>query len=283
MNFAIIGAGGYIAEKHLQAIKETGNELVVAYDIVDSVGVLDKYFINAHFTLHKEEFWYRVMTNKVDYLVICTPNYTHYSYIKKALLLGLKVICEKPLVHKYDLVKALEKLPYQKHINTIMQLRLNPNFEQMKQRALKSKHWTLDYITPRGNWYFSSWKGSEYLSGGLEMNIGIHSFDLLIQFFGYPIKIESVEMIDRESVIGHFVFENGHTVDWVLSVNPESLSCRKLTDKETGEFIDLSNSFTNLHTKSYEEILKGNGFGLESVKDSIKLVEEVKRERQLLR
>lgn len=282
--FAIIGVAGYVAPRHLKAIRDTGNILVAAMDKSDSVGILDQYFPDAAFFTEFERFerYLAKLKNEgqgIDYLVVCTPNYLHDSHVRFGLRLGADVICEKPLVlnpHNLAAIEEEENITGKK-VFTILQLRLQPVLIQLKkQLEQKNRHHqvNLEYITPRGKWYQYSWKGDISKSGGLATNIGIHLFDLLVWLFG---DVKSIvlkqKLTDRMS--GILELEQA-TVNWTLSINSEDLkdksqkSYRLLEVNE--EKIEFDNGFHELHTKSYEEILQGKGFCVSDVSASIKIV-----------
>jgi UDP-N-acetyl-2-amino-2-deoxyglucuronate dehydrogenase len=288
--FALIGAAGFIAPRHLKAIKETGNTLVAAVDKHDNVGILDSYFPEADFFTEFERFdrhldKLRRKGQMVNYISICSPNYLHDSHIRFALRYGAEAICEKPLVLNPWNVEALEEIENEtrKKINTILQLRLHPSIIALREKIHsepkdKIHEVDLKYMTSRGHWYNSSWKGDQSKSGGVTTNIGIHFFDMLIWIFG-AVKDLHVESKDDHHAAGRLHLERAN-VKWFLSIRYDHLPEKiKLAGKRTyrsltleGEEIEFSDGFTDLHTKSYEEILKGNGFGLKEAKASIDLV-----------
>jgi UDP-N-acetyl-2-amino-2-deoxyglucuronate dehydrogenase len=292
--FALIGAAGFIAPRHLKAIKETGNELVAALDKHDNVGILDSYFPAADFFVEFERFDRHLdkikrKGNPVDYVSICSPNYLHDSHIRFALRYGANAICEKPLVLNPWNVDALAEIEQEtgKKINTILQLRLHPSIIALREKVLsgpKDKIYDVDlqYMTSRGNWYNASWKGELSKSGGVATNIGIHFFDMLIWIFGSAKKVNVTSMDDYHAS-GVLELERAN-VKWFLSINydhiPEQIrKAGKRTYRSLvmeGEEIEFSDGFTDLHTKSYEEILKGNGFGLEEARASIELVHSIR-------
>lgn len=293
-DFALIGAAGYVAPRHMKAIKDTGNNLVAALDKHDNVGILDSYFPNAHFFTEFERFDRHLdklkrKGQKVDYVSICSPNYLHDSHIRFALRHGADAICEKPLVLNPWNVNALAEIEKEtnKKINTILQLRLHPAIIALKERiekgpADKVYDIGLTYITSRGNWYGVSWKGEESKSGGIATNIGIHFFDMLIWIFG-DVQEVKVNEIDAIHASGFLQLKKAR-VKWFLSINydhiPESIrnagkrTFRSLTLES--EEIEFSEGFTDLHTQSYQQILKGNGFGLKEAKISIDLVHRIR-------
>lgn len=293
-NFALIGAAGYIAPRHLQAIRDTGNNLVAALDKSDTVGIMDSYFPNADFFTEFERFdrhldKLRRQGTPVDYVSICSPNYLHDSHIRFALRLGANAICEKPLVlnpWNVDALKEIEKETGRK-VYTILQLRLHPSIVELKNkvaRGSKDKVYEVDlsYITSRGHWYYTSWKGDLSKSGGIATNIGIHFFDMLIWIFG-KVRHMEVSELQHDFGSGYIELEQGR-VKWKLSINYDHLPHEIKTEgKRTyrslvidGELIEFSDGFTELHTKSYQEILNGNGFGLETAADSINLVHGIR-------
>lgn len=295
-NFALIGVAGYIAPRHLQAIRDTKNNLVAALDKFDTVGILDSYFPSADFFTEFERFdrhldKQRRQGNKIDYVSICTPNYLHDSHIRFALRHQADAICEKPLVLNPWNVDALEEIEKEtgKRVFTILQLRLHPSIIALKKEVdLSPKDKTFDvdltYITSRGHWYQTSWKGDNSKSGGVATNIGIHFFDMLAWVFG-DVKKNTVHLLTADSAAG--VLELGKArVRWFLSIDynnvPADLRAkgkrtyRSLTME--GREIEFSDGFTDLHTKSYEQILSGNGFGLKEARPSIQTVYEIRNQ-----
>ena len=288
--FALIGAAGYIAPRHMRAVKETGNELVAALDKADNVGALDSYFPDCNFFTEFERFdrhldKLRRKGEGVDYVSICSPNYLHDSHIRFALRQGADAICEKPLVLSPWNADALLQIEKEtgRRVNTILQLRLHPAIVKLKQdveQGRKDKRYdvSLTYITSRGRWYDVSWKGDAAKSGGIIANIGIHFFDMLLWIFGDVKETGNVTASDREAS-GYLELERAR-VNWLLSTNYEKVpKPERDNGKRTyrslqmdGLEIEFSDGFTELHTKSYQEILKGNGFGLVHAKPSIDLV-----------
>ena len=293
-NFALIGVAGYIAVRHVRAIKETGNTLVASLDPFDSVGFLDSYFPDADFFTEFERFdrhIYKLNREgmKVDYVSICSPNYLHDSHIRFALRSGAGAICEKPLVlnpWNIDALGDYEKETGQKVWN-ILQLRLHPSIIEVREAVKngpKDKIYNVDlsYITSRGNWYHYSWKGATEKSGGVATNIGVHFFDMLTWIFG-DIKRNDVHLLQQEKAAGYLELEKAR-VRWFLSIDsrdlPEKIrskgqrTYRSITwdDKE----IEFSGGFTDLHTMSYQEILAGNGFGLETGRRAIQCVYDIR-------
>ncbi len=290
--FALTGVAGYIAPRHLQAIKDTANELVAALDPHDAVGILDSYFPNVDFFTESERFDRHLEKMKrsgkgIDYLSICSPNYLHDAHIRMALRLGAHAICEKPLVlnpWNLDLLAEIEA-ETQRKIYTVLQLRLHPAIIALKEKYKnsKGKHTVkLTYFTSRGNWYLFSWKGNEERSGGLATNIGIHFFDMLIWIFG-DVKAYQVDQRNELSTKGTLELENA-SVEWHLSIDPKSLpedikSKNQRTYRNVqidGEAIEFSEGFTNLHTEVYKDILSGGGFGLTDSRPSIELVHKLR-------
>lgn len=286
-NFALIGAAGFVAPRHMKAIKETGNNLVAALDKHDNVGVLDSYFPNADFFTEFERFDRHLDKLKrkgqsVDYVSICSPNYLHDSHIRFALKHGADAICEKPLVLNPWNVDALAEIEKEtgRKIFTILQLRLHPTLIALRdkiQNGPKDKVYDVDlrYITSRGNWYHRSWKGENTKSGGIATNIGIHFFDMLIWIFG-GVKVNEVKIHEEDYAEGYLELEKAR-VNWFLSVNydhiPDQIkksgkrTFRSLTIED--EELEFSEGFTDLHTLSYQEILKGNGFRIGDARPSI--------------
>jgi len=295
--FALVGAAGYIAPRHMQAIKETGNNLVAAVDKNDSVGIIDSYFPEADFFTEFERFDRHVDKLKrnghpIDYVSICSPNYLHDAHIRFALRNRADAICEKPLVlnpWNLDALGEIEK-EFDKKVNTILQLRLHPSIIALKEKinnALEDKVYDIDltYITSRGHWYHSSWKGDLSKSGGVASNIGVHFFDMLTYIFG-DIHENIVHMIEPDKAAG-FLHLKKARVRWFLSLDSKTLpnqvkekgqrTYRSITIEK--EEIEFSGGFTDLHTRSYEEILKGNSFGLNDAKSSIETVFNIRNSK----
>ncbi|HYI78199.1 MAG TPA: Gfo/Idh/MocA family oxidoreductase [Chryseolinea sp.] len=293
-NFALIGAAGFIAPRHLKAIKETGNNLVAALDKFDQVGVMDSYFPNADFFVEFERFDRHIDKLKrdgikVDYVSVCTPNYLHDSHIRFALKQGANVICEKPLVLNPWNINTLRELENEsgKRVYNILQLRLHPTIIALRNEVLsgpKDKIYDVDlsYITSRGHWYYTSWKGDAAKSGGIATNIGIHFYDMLTWIFG-PVKNNIVHIHMHDRAAGYLELEKAR-VRWFLSINEETLpleirSSKKRTFRSItveGREVEFSEGFTDLHTRSYEEILAGRGFAIEETKTSIEIVHEIR-------
>lgn len=283
-NFAIIGVAGYIAPRHLAAIKQVGGNLVCAYDPHDSVGILDSYFPNADFFTEFERFDRHIDKIKrkgiyIDYLVVCSPNYLHDSHCRYGLRSGMDVICEKPLVLNTWNAQSLIKMEEEtgKKVNTILQLRLHPTIINLKHQ-IESRHekvfCELTYVTPRGKWYNASWKGDEKKSGGIATNIGIHFFDTLSWIFGVCEK-SMVKFNRQDEAAGLLNFEKGH-VDWHLSVKGDKPE-RSLRVEDT--VIDFTDGFNSLHNLSYQMILEGKGFGISDTMNAIEIVSKIRNER----
>ncbi len=294
--FALTGAAGYIAPRHMRAIKETGNNLVAALDVNDSVGIIDSSFPEADFFTEPERFDRHLDKLrrkgdrfKINYLSICTPNYLHDAHIRMALRNEAHAICEKPIVLNPWNVDALQEIEKEteKNIFTILQLRLHPSIIALKKRienGPKDKIYDIDltYITSRGKWYFRSWKGNTEKSGTIGTNIGVHFFDMLTWIFGKPTN-STVHVYEADHAGGFLQLERAR-VRWFLSVNGNHLpgtikekgqaTFRSIT--VDGKEIEFSGGFTDLHTRSYEEILNGNGFSLEEARQSIVIVHNLR-------
>ncbi|WP_135081502.1 Gfo/Idh/MocA family oxidoreductase [Terasakiella sp. SH-1] len=291
-NFALIGAAGYIAPRHMNAIKENGGSIQTAFDPFDSVGVIDSYFPEARFFTEFERFDRYIdklqRENKtISYMSICSPNYLHDAHIRFALRSGAHAICEKPIVLNPWNIDALEDFEshYGKKINTILQLRLHSSIIALKEEINSSpdKIWEVDlsYITSRGNWYHNSWKGNEDKSGGIATNIGVHFYDMLTYIFGKA-KQNNVHLREASKAAGYLELEKAQ-VRWFLSIDrndlPESVQGKQPTYRSItvdGKEIEFSSGFTDLHTKSYQEILSGNGYGLIDVRPSIEMVSAIR-------
>ena len=287
-SFALIGAAGYVAPRHMRAIKAVGGKLRVAFDPNDSVGVIDSYFPDASFFVEFERFdrhidKLRRRAEKIDFVSICSPNYLHDAHCRFALRSDADAICEKPLVLNPWNIDGLAEIEKDtgRRISTILQLRLHPAIKALRERVQASAQneieLDLTYITSRGRWYHSSWKGDEPKSGGVATNIGVHLFDMLTFVFGPPQR-NIVHLRQRERAAGYL--ECGRArIRWFLSVDRNDLPPAVVQDKTTyrsillnGEEIEFSDGFTDLHTRSYEEILAGRGFGLEDVRPSVEIV-----------
>jgi UDP-N-acetyl-2-amino-2-deoxyglucuronate dehydrogenase len=292
--FAIIGVGGYIAVRHLKAIKETGNILLASLDPSDSVGIIDNYFPDSHFFVEFERFDRHVDKLRrsgvqVDYVSICSPNYLHDSHIRFALRSGAFAICEKPLVLNPWNLEPLSEIEkeYNKKIYNILQLRLHPVLTDLKKRIANGPSGVihdldLTYITSRGNWYYTSWKGNIQKSGGIATNIGVHFFDMLTWIFG-KVQRTVVHLLTPNKASGFLELENAR-VRWFLSLDNKDLpdqakqkglrTYRSIVMDKTE--IEFSEGFADLHTKSYEEVLAGRGFGLSEAQQSIEVVYQIR-------
>ena len=294
-NFALIGVSGYIAPRHLKAIKDTNNTLLAALDKFDSVGIIDSYFPDADFFVETERFDRHIEKLKydkgvqLDYVGICTPNYLHDSHIRMALRRGADAICEKPLVlnpWNLDALKKMEKESGKKVYN-ILQLRVHQSIIDLKKKienAPKDKIFDIDltYLTSRGNWYYTSWKGDVTKSGGIATNIGVHFYDMLSYIFG-KVKKNVVHVHTHDRAAGYLEFERAR-VRWFLSINydvlPEEIKQKGQRTyrsiKIEGEELEFSGGFTDLHTKVYQEIIDGRGYGLEDARQAIEIVHEIR-------
>ena len=285
--YALIGAAGYIAPRHMRAMADTGGKLVVAYDPNDSVGVMDSHFPDAEFFTEFELFdrhidGLRRRGSKIDYAAVCSPNYLHDAHCRYVLRSGADVICEKPLVlnpRDIDELAAIER-DTGRRVSTILQLRLHPAIIALRDRFANSnkRHKVeLTYITSRGRWYHTSWKGYEAKSGGVATNIGVHFFDMLSFVFGSVSRNEA-HLRESERAAGSLECERAD-VSWFLSLDrndlPDEVKGKKTTFRSItvdGEEVEFSEGFTDLHTRSYEEIVAGRGFGLDEVRPSIDIV-----------
>ncbi len=293
-NFVLIGASGYIAPKHLKAIKDTGNNLLAALDKHDSVGILDSYFPNADFFTEYERFDRHVEKLKrekiyTDYVTVCSPNYLHDAHIRFGLRLGAHVICEKPLTLNAWNAEALLEMEQEtgKNVYTILQLRLHPAIIALKEKikngpAGKKYEINLSYITARGSWYQSSWKGDVNKSGGIATNIGVHFFDMLLWIFG-EVKENTVTTHTADTAAGRLQLEHA-SVTWYLSINENNLPAdKKAAGKRTHRSlmiddtaIEFNEGFSELHTKSYENILAGKGFRVTETIKTIQLLHDIR-------
>ncbi|MBI5916952.1 MAG: Gfo/Idh/MocA family oxidoreductase [Bacteroidetes bacterium] len=297
MNFVLIGAAGYIAPRHMKAIKDTGNNLLAAYDKNDSVGVIDSYFPQADFFTEFERFDRHLdkllrSGTKIDYVSISSPNYLHDAHIRYAMRIGSDVICEKPLVLNPWNVDSLRDLENEtgKKVYTILQLRLHPALMALKEKiaaepANKMHEVNLTYITSRGKWYYTSWKGDLAKSGGIATNIGVHFYDMLTWLFG-EIRQNTVHIHTHDRACGFLELDRAR-VRWFLSINadtlPEEIKARNARTYRSitvdGEEIEFSEGFTDLHTRSYEAILNGAGFGLDEAATAVKIVHDIRNAR----
>lgn len=293
-NFAITGVAGYIAPRHLKAIQETGNQLVAATDPHDAVGVLDRYTFDCRFFTEFERFDRHLEKlrrgpegARVHYVSICSPNYLHDSHIRLALRVGADAICEKPLVINPWNLDALEGIEQEtgRRVWTILQLRVHPQLIALRDKlaAGNRRHQVrLTYITARGGWYHVSWKGNEERSGGVVTNIGIHFFDLLSWLFG-PVTRSVVHLRDAERAAGVLALERAD-VQWFLSTVAADLPFAPQAGVKTtfrsitvdGEDVEFSDGFTDLHTRVYEEVLAGRGFGIADARPSVELTAQIR-------
>ena len=296
-NFALIGAGGYIAPRHMKAIKDTHNNLLAALDKHDSVGILDSYFPAADFFTEFERFDRHLeklkrQGIKTDYVSICSPNYLHDAHIRFGLRIGANAICEKPLVLNPWNIDALEEIENEtgKKVFTILQLRLHPAIIKLKEKIAadtsgKKFEVNLNYITSRGSWYHTSWKGDIQKSGGIATNIGVHFFDMLMWIFG-DVKQNDVLQHTADTASGTLELERAH-VNWMLSINEQTLPADvRAAGKRTfrslsidGEEFEFSEGFTELHTLSYINILSGKEFPLTETRKAIQLVHEIRNRK----
>ena len=294
-NFVLIGAAGYIAPRHMKAIKDTGNNLIAALDPNDSVGIIDSYFPDAAFFTEFERFDRHIEKLKrsgtsIDYVSICSPNYLHDAHIRFGLRYGADVICEKPIVLNPWNVEALREIEQESgnRIYNILQLRLHQNVQELKKKiesGPKDKVYDIDltYLTSRGNWYYTSWKGDVEKSGGIATNIGVHFFDMLMWIFG-SVKSSELHIHAHDRAAGYLELERAR-VKWFLSINYDVIPQHI---KDTGartyrsimiedEEFEFSGGFTELHTKSYGDIIDGGGFGLSASEAAIDLVSKIRR------
>jgi UDP-N-acetyl-2-amino-2-deoxyglucuronate dehydrogenase len=294
-NFALIGASGYIAPRHLKAIKDTNNNLIAALDKFDSVGIMDSYFPHADFFVEPERFDRHLEKLKydqgvnLDYVSICTPNYLHDSHIRMALRRGADAICEKPLVLNPWNIEALQKIEKEsgQRVWNILQLRLHQSIIDLKAKvaaAPKDKVFDVDltYLTSRGNWYYTSWKGDKTKSGGIATNIGVHFYDMLSWIFG-DVKRNDIHVHTHDRASGYLEFDRAR-VRWFLSINEDVLpdevkskgqrTYRSITIE--GEELEFSGGFTDLHTKVYKDIIAGKGYGLDDARQAIEIVHNIR-------
>jgi len=295
-NFALIGVGGYVAPRHLKAIRDTGNKLIAAVDPSDSVGVIDSHFDDVRFFVEFERFDRHLEklrrigdAERVHYVSICSPNYLHDAHVRFALRVNADAICEKPLVLNPWNIDALQELESEsgRRVYTVLQLRVHPSLIALREKLLANKSNTkhevnLTYITSRGRWYLVSWKGQIERSGGLATNIGIHFFDMLIWLFG-PVQHSEVHQATATRTGGFIELERAR-VKWFLSIDADDLPAAA-TEKNlrtyrsitiNGEEIEFSGGFTDLHTVVYQDILDGGGFGLTDARPSIELAHKIR-------
>ncbi len=296
-NFAMTGVAGFVAPRHLKAIKDTGNRLVAALDPHDAVGILDKFAFDVRFFTETERFERHLdklrrgpAGARVDYVSICSPNYLHDAHIRLALRSGANVLCEKPLVinpWNLDAIADLER-ESARRVTTVLQLRLHPHLVALRERLAGERpkdlyDVTLTYVTARGSWYDVSWKGSEEHSGGIVTNIGIHFFDLLIWLFG-GVRGCAVQMREARRMRGTLDLERAR-VRWFLSADASDLPFTPEPGTKTtfrsitvdGREIEFSEGFTDLHTRVYQEMLAGRGFGIEDSRPSIELTHRIRQ------
>jgi UDP-N-acetyl-2-amino-2-deoxyglucuronate dehydrogenase len=294
-NFALIGAAGYIAPRHMKAIKDTGNNLLAAFDKNDSVGIIDSYFPNADFFVEFERFDRHIEKLKydqdlfLDYVSICSPNYLHDAHIRFALRSGADAICEKPLVlnpWNVDKLKFVEEKTGRKIYN-VLQLRVHPSIIALKEKVEKDSRTEkfevdLTYLTSRGHWYHTSWKGDPNKSGGIATNIGVHFYDMLSWIFG-DLQENIVHIHEGDCAAGYLEFENAR-VRWFLSINADHLPDQVRSKGQTtyrsitinGEELEFSGGFTDLHTMVYKDILEGGGYGLDAARTAIDIVHDIR-------
>ena len=288
-NFGLIGVAGYIAVRHLKAIKETGNNLLASLDKFDSVGLIDSYFPQSDFFVEFERFdrhfdKLKRTGTKIDYVSICSPNYLHDSHIRFALRHQADAICEKPLVLNPWNLDALQEIEKEtgRRINTVLQSRLHPKLIELRdkiRKGPKDKIYDVDltYMTSRGNWYYISWKGDVQKSGGVATNIGIHFFDMLSWIFG-NVRNSVVHLAQPNKVSGFLELENAR-VRWFMSLDSDDLPLAAVQKGQRtyrsimvdGEEIEYSDGFTDLHTITYKEILAGRGFGVDDARQSVEI------------
>ena len=294
-NFALIGAGGFVAPRHLRAIRDTGNRLVAATDPHDAVGVLDQYGFDVRFFTEIERFDRHLEklrragdAQKVHYVSICSPNYLHDAHVRLALRVGAHAICEKPLVITPWNLDALEDIEREtgRRVFTVLQLRLHPALLGLRERLARDParvhDVALTYVTARGRWYDVSWKGDEQRSGGIATNIGVHFFDMLVWLFGPATDVE-VHLRERSRMAGALRLRRA-TVRWFLSTSLEDVSPPTEVERTPtyrsitvdGEEIEFSDGFADLHTRIYEEVLAGRGFGIADARPSIELTHRIR-------
>lgn len=293
-NFVLIGASGYIAPRHMEAIKKTGNNLIAAYDPYDGIGIMDSFFPECNFFTEFERFdrfidkWKRIGKNTLDYVSICSPNYLHDAHVRFALKNNATAICEKPIVlNTWNLDQLIEvENETNAKVFTILQLRLHETILKFKSeidsiiKINKDKIFDieLEYITSRGNWYHQSWKGDRTKSGGISTNIGIHFFDMLTWIFG-DVREISLSTKNDKTEQGVLIFKNAN-VKWKLSIDeaelPDDQKRTFRSIKYDGKELEFSQGFTDLHIKSYEGIIKGSGFGLLDARNSVDLASKIR-------
>ena len=294
-NFAITGVAGYIAPRHLKAIQDTGNRLVAATDPHDAVGILDRFAFDCRFFTEFERFDRHLEklrrgpeAQRVHYVSVCSPNYLHDAHMRLALRVGANVICEKPLVINPWNLDALEELEHETgcRVSTILQLRVHPQLvalrDRLKAESGKRHSVRLTYITARGGWYQVSWKGHDDRSGGIVTNIGIHFFDLIVWLFG-PVRRSVVHLREAQRAAGVLELERAD-VQWYLSTDSADLPFTPQPGAKTtfrsitvdGQEVEFSEGFTDLHTRVYEEVLAGRGFGIAEARPSVELTAQIR-------
>jgi UDP-N-acetyl-2-amino-2-deoxyglucuronate dehydrogenase len=292
--FALIGAAGYIAPRHMKAIKDTGNKLVAAFDPYDGVGIMDSYFPNASYFVEFERFDRHLEKikreeDKVDFVSVCSPNYLHDSHIRFGLRHRADVICEKPIVLNPWNIDALEEIEKEtgKNIYSILQLRLHEAIVDLRKKILEGpvdKVYDVDltYITSRGKWYYTSWKGDLDKSGGIATNIGVHFYDMLTWIFG-GVRSQIIHLHSHDRASGYMELEKAR-VRWFLSINEQCLPSEVLeagkrtfrSIKIEGEELEFSEGFTDLHTRSYKDVLNGGGFRIAETRNAIQIVHDIR-------
>jgi UDP-N-acetyl-2-amino-2-deoxyglucuronate dehydrogenase len=294
-NFAVTGVAGFVAPRHLKAIHDTGNRVVAAVDPHDAVGLLDRFGFDVRFFTEFERFDRHLEklrrgpeAERVHYVTVCSPNYLHDAHMRAALRVGADAICEKPLVINPWNLDALQELEHEtgRRVNTVLQLRLHPALVAFRERLLaapKKRHTVqLSYLTARGKWYDVSWKGVEERSGGIVVNIGIHFFDLLSWLFG-PVERAEVHLREPKRAGGTLALANAD-VQWYLSAESQDLPFTPVPGSKTtfrsivvdGEQLEFSEGFTDLHTRVYQEVLAGRGYGIDEARPSIELSHRIR-------
>jgi UDP-N-acetyl-2-amino-2-deoxyglucuronate dehydrogenase len=294
-NFVIIGAAGFVAPRHLKAIKETGNNLVAALDKHDSVGILDSFFPETAFFTEFERFDRHLDKLKrngtsLDYVTVCSPNYLHDAHIRFGLRIGAHVICEKPVTLNLWNIEGLKEMEKEtgKKVYSILQLRHHPTLIALKEKLAAENTETqhevnITYITSRGKWYYASWKSDTSKSGGISTNIGVHFFDLLTWLFG-DVKENSIHINAHDRASGYLVLDKAK-VKWFLSINagtlPTEIRAKNLHTYRSiavdGQEIEFSEGFTDLHTVSYQHILNGSGFGLDDAAKAVNIIHQIRK------
>ena len=299
-NFALIGAAGYIAPRHMKAIKATGNNLIAAFDKGDSVGIIDSYFPDTDFFVEFERFDRHIEKLKyesdtyLDYVSICSPNYLHDAHIRFALRSGADAICEKPLVLNPWNVDKLQHVEEKtgKRIYNVLQLRVHPSIIALREKVKQAKKDTkfevdLTYLTSRGHWYQTSWKGNAEKSGGIATNIGVHFYDMLSWIFG-DVQENIVHVHENDHAAGYLEFEHAR-VKWFLSINSKYLP-KEIKDagqttfrsiKINDEELEFSGGFSDLHTMVYKDILAGKGYGLDDARTAIEIVHDIRNSKPI--